>query len=378
MKRASPVLIIAITVFYYYWSVSDRTAENKLLAAQTPEIELVRQGTDSGKGNLVGIQPYLTAQDYSTESRLFSLLDTYMQTLQQAERINPKTIVVFPEYIGTWLVVMHEKHALYEKATINEAMTLMALSNLWQVVYYVVTAPAVNDRIAYGLFAMKAEKVCEAYQSIFSRLAKKYGCTIVAGSVVLPEPYVENGELHTRKGELFNMTAVFDTNGKIVPPLVKKMYPISAEQGFTCQADTKQMPVFQTPAGRLAVLICADSWYPQAYENLAGKADLIAVPSLADTDSAWRSAWSGYNGFAAPADVDTSDYRRISEGQAWAKYSMSKRAPRVGIKRGINVFFTGNIWDMHPEGRMLMLQNDSLYVLEPAIRKGRIVNMWLQ
>jgi hypothetical protein len=104
---------------------------------------------------------------------------------------------------------------------------------------------------------------------------------------------------------------------------------------------------------------------------------LIAVPSLADTDSAWRSAWSGYNGFAAPADVDTSDYRRMSEGQAWAKYSMSKRAPRVGIKRGINVFFTGNIWDMHPEGRMLMLQNDSLYVLEPAISKGRIVNMWL-
>jgi hypothetical protein len=33
------------------------------------------------------------------------------------------------------------------------------------------------------------------------------------------------------------------------------MYPISAEQGFTCQADIKQMPVFQTPAGRLAPIV---------------------------------------------------------------------------------------------------------------------------
>jgi predicted amidohydrolase len=371
-------IIAAVVAVYYYWATADRTAEDKISVVQMPEIALVQQGINSGKGNLAGIQPYLTAQDYGTESQLFSLLDTYMEALQQAGGINAKTVVVFPEYIGTWLVAMHEKRALYEKETITDAMTLMALSNLFQVGYHAVTAPPVNDRMAYGLFAMKAEKVCTAYQNIFSRLSKKYGCTIVAGSVVLPEPFIENGELRTKKGQLFNVTALFDANGKIMSPLVKKMFPISAEQGFTCQADLQQTPVFSTPAGRLAVLICADSWYPQAYESLTGKADLIAIPSLADTDSVWRSAWQGYNGFAAPADVDMSDYRRISEGEAWAKYSMGKRAPEAGIHQGINVFFTGDIWDMHPEGRILTLQNDSLSVSSPAIKKGSITNLWLK
>lgn len=371
-------IIAAVVAVYYYWTTTDRTAEDKISAVQMPEIVLVRQGTDSSKGNLAGIQPYLIAQDYGTESQLFSLLDTYMETLQQAGGINAKTVVVFPEYIGTWLVAMHEKRALYEKATITDAMTLMALSNLFQAGYYAITAPPVNDRMAYGLFAMKAEKVCKAYYNIFSQLSKKYGCTIVAGSVVLPEPFIENGALRTQKGQLFNMTAIFDANGKIIPPLVKKIFPISAEQGFTCQADLQQTPVFSTPAGRLAVLICADSWYPQAYTALAGKADLIAVPSLADTDSVWRGPWQGYNGFAAPADVDMSDYRQISEGEAWAKYSMGKRAPGAGIHQGMNVFFTGDIWDMHPEGRVLTLQNDSLTISQAAIKKGRITNLWLK
>lgn len=372
------LIIAAVVAIYYYWTTTDRTAEEKISAAPMPETELVQQGTDSGKGNLAGIQPYLTAQDYGTESRLFGLLDSYMEALQQAGGIHAKTVVVFPEYIGTWLVAMHEKRALYEQPTITDAMTLMALSNLFEAGYYALTAPPVNDRMAHGLFTMKAEKVCKAYYNIFSRLAKKYGCTIVAGSVVLPEPFIENGELRTRRGQLFNMTAVFDTNGKIMSPLVKKIFPIKAEQGFTCQADLQQTPVFSTPAGRLAVLICADSWYPQAYEHLSGKADLIAVPSLADTDSVWRGAWQGYNGFAAPPDVDTSDYRRISEGEAWAKYSMGKRAPRAGIHQGINVFFTGDIWDMHPEGRILTLHNDTLNISPPAIKKGRIFNLWLQ
>ncbi|MCS7019934.1 MAG: nitrilase-related carbon-nitrogen hydrolase [Cytophagales bacterium] len=371
---------VALVVTYHFWSVSGRMVESN--SSKTHEqllsIEMVQQGTNVGKGNLVGIQPYLTAREYSTESQLFSVLNAYMQRLQQAGGIGDKTIVVFPEYIGTWLVAMHEKHALYEKSTLTEAMTLMTLSNLVKVGYCAITAPSGYDRLVHGLFTYKSDKVCQAYQRIFSRLASKYACTIVAGSVVLPEPFLENGKLFIQKGRLFNTTAVFDANGKIMSPLVKKIFPIRAEQGFTCQADLQQTPVFHTPAGRLAVLICADSWYPQAYESLTGKADLMAVPSLADTDSIWQSAWQGYNGFSAPADVDTRDYYRISEGEAWAKYSMGKRAPRVGIRQGINVFFTGQLWDMHPEGRVLILQNDSLLVLPPALGKGRIVNMWLQ
>jgi len=88
---------------------------------------------------------------------------------------------------------------------------------------------------------------------------------------------------------------------------------------------------------------------------------------------------NGYNGFAAPADVDTAgDYHRLTEGGAWVKYAMAKRAPAAGIHNGMNVFFTGALWDMKPEGRVLTLQNDSLIISSPSIKKGRITNLWFR
>ena len=155
------------------------------------------------------------------------------------------------------------------------------------------------------------------------------------------------------------------------------MFPIDDEQGFTASADTAQQPVFTTKAGRMAVLICADSWYPQAYSNLTNKADFVVVPSLGGKDSIWSAAWNGYNGSKAPADVDTTDYKKIAEGDAWLKYSMGNRAVQANIHEGLNVFFTGSLWEMQPQGRVLLLQNDSTTVLPPAVGKGRIVCLWL-
>ena len=57
---------------------------------------------------------------------------------------------------------------------------------------------------------------------------------------------------------------------------------------------------------------------------------------------------------------------------------MGKRAVKANIHYGLNVFFTGSLWDMQPQGRVLILQNDSTTVLPAAIGKGRIVNLFLQ
>ena len=56
---------------------------------------------------------------------------------------------------------------------------------------------------------------------------------------------------------------------------------------------------------------------------------------------------------------------------------MGKRAPQSKIHYGMNVFFTGTLWDLKPEGRVLVLNNDSLTVLAPSINQGRIVNLYL-
>jgi len=228
---------------------------------------------------------------------------------------------------------------------------------------------------------MKAKQMAEQYQQVFSTLAKEYNCTIVAGSIALPDASItKEGNITIKKGgKIFNTSVVFGNDGKIIPPLVKKIFPIDSENGFTQCGSKEQQPIFQTKAGKMAVLICADSWYPGAYATIAGKAEFGVVPSLgAGTDSIWLAAWNGYNGFKAPADVDTTDYKKITEGDAWKKYSMGKRAVQSNIHYGLNVFFTGTMWDMNPEGRVLILNNGSLTVLPAAKGKGRMVSLWMK
>lgn len=374
--------IIAVLTVYNMWAITDSAREYKTGWTKTPEyktrFEYIEIGIDSGKGNLIGIQPYLTPLNYSTAFNFETTLRFYFEQLKREKKLTDKSVVVLPEYIGTWLVAANEKEKIYQQSNINNAMTTMVTSNIFKFLFSYFQSPA-KDKTKYAIFHMKAKQMAEQYQHIFSTLAKDYNCTIVAGSIALPNASVnKKGNLEIKNGaEIFNTSVVFGNDGKIILPLVKKMSPIDNEQGFTQSGKAEQQPIFVTKAGRMAVLICADSWYPEAYKTITNKVDFIVVPSLAETDSIWRAPWKGYNGFKAPADVDTTDYRKISEADAWVKYSMGKRAVQANIHNGINVFFTGTMWDMNPEGRVLVLQNDSLTVLPPAIGKGRMLNLWI-
>jgi hypothetical protein len=377
------IIIAVILLAYFIWSFTGRAKEKETGWSKLPEFkarfEYVEVGMDSGKGNIIGIQPHLTATSYSTAFNFEISLRFYFEQLKRENKLTDKSIVVLPEYIGTWLVAANEKESIYKQETIEKAMTTIVRSNLFSFIYGYLKSPA-KDKSKYAIFHLKAEKMAKQYQQVFSTLAKEYKCTIVAGSIALPDASINsNGELQIKQGApIYNTSVVFGNDGAVLPPLIKKIFPTDDEQGFTAPADTAQQPLFSTKAGKMAVLICADSWYPQAYSNLTNKADFVVVPSLGGKDSIWRAAWKGYNGFKAPVDVDTTDYNKISEGDAWLKYSIPKRAANANIHQGMNVFFSGSLWDMKPEGRVLILQNDSTTVLPASVGKGRMVNLYLQ
>lgn len=67
------------------------------------------QGQDSGRGNLLGIQPELQGADYRSALHLHRKLSAYLDQARQQGLLNPKTVVVLPEHIGTWLVAVGEK-----------------------------------------------------------------------------------------------------------------------------------------------------------------------------------------------------------------------------------------------------------------------------
>lgn len=380
LRRALYALVILL-IMGWGWAKWNRAGESPFASPPDPAaITISSMGNrDSAKGNIIGIQPYMRNADYANEASFYQVIQAYVEKVKTAGLLSSKTILVFPEYIGSWLVAANEKRNIYDSsATIGDAMQLEVLSNLPAFLPAYLKSHG-KARAKEALFRMKQPVITAIYQRVFSRLAREYRVSIVAGSVVLANPQVnEKGILTSGDGPLYNTSVVFDTSGKILQPLVKKIFPIIDEQGFTANGDSSITPVFHLPAGNLAVLVCADSWFPAAYRSIAGKADLIAIPSLGGPDTIWQKPWMGYNGFPPPSDVDTiNDYHHITEGDAWVKYAMAKRASAAGIHTGMNVFFTGKIWDMEPEGRVLVLSDDSLEVSDPALHRGRMTNLWI-
>ena len=350
------------------------------VANQSTISRVERINTNAGRGNLLGIQPWMTPADYHDGLRFRQKLQAYLQTAKDSGLIIPqKTVVVFPEYLGTWLVASDEPNRVYTSQTVQAALTTMVLASpvlFWRA--YRSVPDGVTDRTKYALFAMKARPMAETYRLTFDLLAAEFAVTIVAGSILLPDPSVRNGKLVVGNGPLYNVSAVFHPDGRIDPQLVRKVYPITDELPFVCPANPADVPVFDTPVGKLGVLVCADSWNAPVYETLKRKgATLLAVPSYSAGDGVWKATWRGYSGTKTPPDA-RADVGRITEGQAWLSHAMAGRAaPEAGITKGLNVFLRGKLWDLGTDGTTIILNGATRPKTAPHLDGAALTCLWL-
>ena len=368
---------IAVALGYGLWRCADRPLTG-LQAADTRIAAYDVIGTDAGRGNFLAVQPWMVPGDYANTETLFAKLDRYFAAAKAKGWLNAKTIVVLPEYIGTWLAASDEPASVYNAVHAGPAMATLALAHPLGFLHWYLSAPAVADKAEWTLFTLKSEIMARDYQSLFAALAKKYGVMLVAGSTVLPEPRLVNGRIAvTPGGKLYNVSALFAPDGTIKGPLVFKAYPIAEEQAFLASGKISDIPAFDTPDGKLVVLICADSWYPPVYRHIAQlHAQLLAIPSYSTVDNSWAAPWLGYDGQPAPSDVNLHDIGRITLGDAWLKYSMGGRAGAAGIQSGINVFLRGKLWDLGTDGDTISYRDGK--ASHVTDRHGAIlVNQWL-
>ncbi|TGM97274.1 carbon-nitrogen hydrolase family protein [Leptospira dzoumogneensis] len=376
MKRYSFYGVLSLVCAYLVWAYSflGNSPEEKAL-----EISSYSYGKDSSKGNLIGVEPFMLPGDYSNQKRFLEKTESYFIHAKRSGWITDKTIFVFPEYYGTWLVVSGEKSSLYTSPDLQSGMIYFILRNPFSFLYHFFTSKE-NDKIQAAIFKIKADKMREIYGDTFSALAQKYKVSILAGSIVLPSPSVRNGKIVLGTTSLFNTSFVFGKDGSVLGEPIRKKFLTEEEKPFL-DSNLKPGTVIDTPAGKMGVLVCADSWYPESYSNLKGSgADFVAVPSYINRGETpvWDQAWAGYNGEKNPSDVDPKDIGKITEGQAWKKYALETRASRSGFKNGINVFLQGKLWDLEADGRAFILRNGKPEtVLVPEHNKNRIYNLWL-
>jgi len=331
-------------------------------------------GEDRGRGNLVGIQPYMVPSDYATEERFRSKMDGYLAAAKEGGFLGGKTIVVLPEYLGAWLIVAGEKRAVYAAATAQSAMAMLIASNPVRFLRYKVGS---RQPVPGAVFTMKAHEMAGIYQRVFSGLASKYAVTIVAGSTLAPNPSVGGSGLVVGDGGLFNVSGIYGPDGRMLG-IVRKAFLTGGERPFLTAGEASSNQAFQTTIGRLGVLVCADAWYPQSYQRLQeGRAEVVAVPSFLSSgvDDAWERVWFGYDG-PTPADVDQRDVQRLTEGQATMKYALPGRLASSGAKVGMQVFLRGRFWDLRSDGVAIAVSGGEVYETK-RVDGATILNLWL-
>ncbi|TGK28993.1 carbon-nitrogen hydrolase [Leptospira gomenensis] len=374
VKRYSLFALIVLIVSYILWSVSDRNSVYSI--SETRLDRIVSEGKDQKKGNLLGISPWMIPSDYSSETAFREKLEFYFRKAEEKGWLDTKTVAVLPEYLGTWLVVANEKSSVYRSASIEEAMQTLVLSNLGSFTGNLVSAKG-KDKIRDAVFRMKAETMLTIYRRTFSNLAKRYGITIVAGSILLPEPTVTEGVLKIGTGELRNGSFVFFADGTVSGNSPHKLYPIEEEKSFVSGASPESLQAVETPVGNIGVLVCADSWYPGVYKTFKKQnIKYVLVPSFVSPNGAMSGIWKGYNGSETPKDVNPKDIGVITEGKAWLKYALAGRMTDSGASYGINVFLRGSLWDLGSDGETILVRGADVKTF-PKSESGSLVNVWI-
>jgi hypothetical protein len=379
MKKIGFGFLVVILI-WVIWANLDFKAE---LAPINPMISTVSQlscdGCENGDSltqdrNIVGIQPYMLEIDYLTQQQLQDKLESYFKTANDQGFFRENTMVLLPEYLGTWLVIAGERKSVANAGNLTWAMAQLVLSNPIQFSKFYGKSDKESDRIAAALFRMKAEKMANIYQHVFKKLAEEYQVYISAGSILLPGPEVKNGILEVAiEAPIYNTSFIFAPDGDIFPQSIRKAFPIESEHPFVTASPTSDIPTFDLPFGKIGVLVCADSWYPESYHAIQG-VEVVLVNSYCAIDGSMDVSWAGYNGAPAPIDVDLADIGVLNERQAWEKYALPGRIGISGAKIGANVFLRGQLWDLGTDGQPFFIKDGKLLEIEEA-EKGGIWSM---
>ena len=339
--------------------------------------ESVELGKDTGRGNLLGIEPYIVAADYASAQTLQCKVDGYMSEAKGRGWLNEKTIILLPEYFGTWLVLADEPESIFRTDKLAIAEQRLVLRHLFGFLWQLLTAKE-KGKLEAAVFRLKADVMAETYNTALSATAKKYRVTVIGGSTILPAPKVIDGKLIAGKGPLYGVTPVYGPDGCAYSDLVLKAYPTTEELPFMTAASSKGIPVFNTPVGKLGILICADSWFPDCYKRLDEmNVDIIAIPSNGGDPLVWDQPWGGYSGWPTPSDANASDVNKLTEGDAWRKYALAGRIGMTKARYGSNIFIRGQLLDMAGGGGRTTIVKNGEVLRDKTITGASLVNLWL-
>lgn len=322
--------------------------------------------------NVICIQTNLSQLDYQTEESFYRVIRSYLINLRDNGHFRVGTVVCFPEYIGTWLVFLNESRFVFSAKSLSSAIRRVAIRNIFPLLS-IQFREKFKNCFSDSFFRLKSSTILNVYQNTFSELAKEFGITIVAGSVVLPAPSLQHRKLSIDKsGPLLNVSCSWNSAGEIINVTIK-VSPTAAELKFTKGGQLTDLKATETSAGRLGIIICGDGWDQQTYEHYhQQQVDAFIVLAYVPSDVEWHGPWKGYSGKQVAPDVTLSDIGKISEYEAWKKYCVS-RAKRYD-KPTIVFFNRSQLWNFGSHGHPFVLDKGEIIECPTELNGAAIIS----
>lgn len=252
-------------------------------------------------------------------------------------RARQTTLVILPECTGTWLYLMCVPMPAFLRDYFFRDRPTKGNRHLLFIIYALIThlrpfsrqiyrnyrsAKTWSSLLRQCWFGLFAEQTLTIYERLFGELASETNCTIVAGSIFAHDD--------RQAGKLYNMSYVFEPQGGSVCLQAGKRYPVADESDFI---DCYQRPpaIYSIPNTDvdLGVLLCADSWMPQVYDEyhrlaLHGSRRFLFVIVALNTGD-WHMPWPGYDANVdIPSDVDAQHLTSYSLPEAWFRYAVKR------------------------------------------------------
>jgi N-carbamoylputrescine amidase len=215
----------------------------------------------------------------------------------------------------------------------RQGAQIVALPELFRSRYF---CQRPDDASAFAL----AEPIPGPTTQALAEATQKHGVVLVGGSIFEK----------TREGLYYNTAPVFGPDGKLLGIYRKTHIPediLYHEQHYFTPGDTG-VRVFDTPFGKIAVLICYDQWYPETARlaALAG-AELIVYPTAIGTidesvepniTGDWQQLWRNAQlGHAAVNNVFVAAVNRVGREGAitfWGGSFVADPSSKVLVEGG--------------------------------------------
>jgi hypothetical protein len=364
---------------YYAWANTGLTLPNYEYesVANSDSIESISLSYDKKLGNLLGIQAYMVPADYSSSERFYRKLESYLLSAKKAGYLNSKTIILFPEDIGTPLVLLGEKRETYLSSSLKSASDTIVYSNLISYIKSKILNRFSKNRIETLLY-MKANIMAEVYKNTFSKLSAVYGVHILAGSIVLPNAKVIEGNIILNSDNLKNTAFLFSPAGKIIlNPFHKKR--IYDTEKFLKPGEPSENILINLPDlnQNLIFLFGNETNYIDSYSSIATSQNIIISSSILTGRE--KIDWANpeiSSDLKNKKPLYSESDKPLDTLSLWQKYSLPEKYNSILARAAMQVFLKGKFFEYELQGQSFILQRYVKNEILPKNSKSYLINFW--